>query len=91
MTIVSMSYYDKFVTKQYSIQKIITKRITKVITQHSKTTKGHVLMKYVFLGAVHMEIIFLLFSRLTQKIDIVSSPSCVNYFPGWVRLIFVGC
>ena len=72
-------------TKQYSIQKIITK----VITQHSKTTKGHVLMKYVFLGAVHMEIVFLLFSRLTGKIDIVSSPSYVNYFPGWVRLIWL--
>ena len=37
-----------------------------------------------------MKIVFPLFSRLTGKIDIISSPSYVNYFPGWTRFILVG-
>ena len=37
------------------------------------------------LGAVHMKIVLLLFSRLTGKKKIISSRSYTKYFPAWAR------
>ena len=42
-------------------------------------------------GAVHIKIVFPLFSRLTAKKDIISLGSYTKYFPTLARFILAGC